>query len=124
MKLNIPFVGIVSKEGYTESYDYKKAEKYDFHHDYIMSQKALQSFDYDKTLRFTYNKKDDAYKLEGVPSLDPFGKGSKQIKKFINHISKKGANPKTRIMIEDQRLNTPYEGTTIGTVENIKLRLR
>lgn len=122
MKLNVPFVGIIGQTGFIESYDYKTGKTFDFHHDHIMSPKALTIFDYDSTLRFILQN--NKHIISGAPSLSPFDRGSRQIKKFTSHVLSKGAHPSTLVKVEQQGLGTPYEGKKIGTLAELHARIR
>lgn len=123
----VPMVGIVTKDGHVESYSYKKAKQQDFHHTFLMTEKALDSFDFDSTLRFLHYDKctkfdKNMYTLEGDPALDPFGKGAKQMERFVSHVLKHGANPCMNVEIADHKMHTDYEGKIIGTLGELKKR--
>lgn len=117
-EINIPFLGIVSEDGYIESYDYKIAEECDFHHSFALSQKGCQIYDEPNTLRFIMYKGTNTYILEGSPSLDPFNKGYNQIKLFVAHVIGEGASLSTKIEVAEHYLNTEWEGKQIGTLKD------
>ena len=112
-----PFVGLVSENGYIESYGLKKAKECDYHHQYALSQEGLKYYDSDNTLRFVKYSGDSIYTLEGSPALDPFGKGYIQIKLFAKHCVSLGADTNTPIRVADHALKTEYEGRIIGTLQ-------
>lgn len=112
----IPFLGIVGKNGYKESYGYTKAEESDFHHSYALSPEGADVYNSDDTLRFVRYGNEKAYTLEGNPSLDPFGKGFKQIQQFADHVIENGASKDIPVKVAQQHLGTEFEGKTIGTV--------
>jgi hypothetical protein len=114
----VPIIGMVFKNGYTESYDYKTAIINDFHHSFIMESKDLEEFDYDQALRFVKLAGEDYYTLEGEPALEPFTSGKKQINIFATHCIENGVNPDTKIKIKDHKLNTRYEGLFIGKLKD------
>lgn len=130
--LNSPFVGIVTKDGYIESYNYKTAKKHDFHHSFIMSKRAkdaMGSIDDNNALRFIhYNKctpyDENTYVLEGEPALDPFGKGVKQLRKFVKHVLDNGAAPSMRVKVLNHHLGSDWDSKTLGTISELKVRLR
>lgn len=113
-----PFLGIVAKNGYVESYDLTTAKRYDFHHSYALSIEGSKYYDDDNTLRFVKNVGDDKYTLEGSPALDPFGKGFMQVQIFARHCINAGATPDTLIAVADHALGTPYEGKIIGKLKD------
>lgn len=116
--IDIPFIGIVSIDGYIESYDYKTAEEHDFHHSYILSEKGCRIYNEANTLRFVMYKGSNTYTLEGSPVLDPLGKGYEQIKLFIKHVLKEGAEPLTKIEVAKHHLNTEWDGKQLGTLKD------
>lgn len=113
-EINIPFIGIVSEYGYIESYDYKTAEKHDFHHSFALSEKGCEIYNQKNTLRFVIYRGTALYVLEGSPSLDPFEKGYDQIKLFVSHALDNGADPELEIEVAEQYLGTKWEGKRIG----------
>jgi len=113
-----PFLGIVAQNGYVEAYDFKTAEKYDFHHSYALSPQGQKYYDDDDTLRFVKYFGDSMYTLEGSPALDPFKKGFSQIKIFARYCVKAGSAPETLFAVADHELGTPYEGKIIGRLED------
>lgn len=117
-RIPIPFVGIVGINGHVESYDYETAEKNDFHHNFIMSQKGLDIYNNDDTLRFVMYSGSCIYTLEGGPSLDPFGAGETQIRIFASHALAKGAPLQTPIQIAEQNMLSEWEGRLIGSIED------
>lgn len=110
----IPFVGIVTRDGYIESYNYETGEKNDFHHSFIMSDRALTDFEVDSTLRFTLGS--DHYYLEGHPAIDPNRYGQRQIRQFARYAMAHGAPADIPIYIADMKMRTAYEGRSIGTL--------
>ena len=127
-----PMVGIVTRDGYVESYNYSKGKKFDFHHNFIMSQKAIttmEDIDDNNALRFIhYNKctqhDKNTYTLEGEPALDPFNKGAKQIKKFVEHVLENGADPTMEVEVLNHHLGSIWEGKTLGTLSELRTRLK
>lgn len=113
-----PFVGLVSEDGYIESYGLEKAKECDYHHQYALSSKGLDYYDKQGTLRFVKYFGDNKYTLEGSPALDPFGVGYNYIRLFAKHCSDLGASLDTAIRIADHKLNTEYEGKEIGTLKD------
>lgn len=112
------FLGIVGTNGYVEAYDYKTAEKYDFHHSNALSPKGQKYYDDDGTLRFVKYYGDCKYTLEGSPALDPFNKGLRQIRIFARYCVEAGSTPDTQLAVADHALGTPYEGKIIGKLED------
>ena len=114
----IPFIGIVSKDGYVESYNYETAEKFDFHHSFALSERGCEEYDKNETLRFVMYKGTNTYTLEGEPALDPFHNGFKQVQLFAKHVLEKGATPDIQIEIGEHYLNTEWEGKLIGKLKD------
>jgi len=114
----IPFLGIVSKDGYVESYNYIEAEECDFHHSFALSSTGNKYYDEEGTLRFVRYSNSDVYTLEGSPALDPFNKGFEQIKNFAKHVVANGADLAIEITVLDHKLGTEYDGKKLGTLEN------
>lgn len=117
---DIPFLGIVSVDGYIESYDYKTAEECDFHHSFALTEKGCEVYESDDTLRFVMYKGTNKYNLLGEPALDPFDKGRKQIKLFVKHVLDNGASEETEIEVAQHQLNTEWEGRVIGRLKDWK----
>ncbi len=113
----VPFVGLVSKEGYIESYSYQTAKQHDFHHSFVLSSKGETLYYRDDTLRFVQYPGSQTYTLEGGPSLAPFEAGERQVMLFAQHVLKRGASPKTPVVVAEQHMGTPYEGKCIGTLD-------
>lgn len=114
----VPFIGIVSKDGYVESYNYETAEKFDFHHSLALSEKGCKEYDKKETLRFVMYKGTNTYTLEGEPALDPFNNGFKQVQLFVKHALEKGATPDIKIKVAEHYLNTKWEGKLIGKLKD------
>lgn len=120
----LPFIGIVSKKGYTESYDYYKAKENDFHHSFCLSGEGLKYYDSDETLRFVLNGPHNGYEnlhiaLEGNPALDPFKSGKKQIKQMCELYLSFGADENISLKVEDHCLGTRYENEIIGSLKSV-----
>lgn len=116
LKKTTPFIGIVSPDGISELYDYKTAKKNDFHHSFIFSDKVLSAENYDEHLRFFVS--DGNYYLEGIPSLDPYGKGRKLIETLAKELIKNDVNPNLKFVVSNQYLGTMFEGKEISTIKN------
>lgn len=120
----LPFIGIVSKDGYVESYDYYKAKENDFHHSFCLSEEGLKHYDSDETLRFVLNGPHNGYEkihiaLEGNPALDPFKSGKKQIKQMCELYLSFGADENISLKVEYHCLGTKYENEIIGSLKSI-----
>lgn len=114
----IPFLGIVAQDGYIESYDYDVASENDFHHSYCLSSQGIRYYRTEGTLRFVRYDNDPCYTLEGTPALSPFEQGFRQIQWFAKHCLQQGADPSTPIEVLDHGLGTPYEGKSLGTLQD------
>lgn len=114
----IPFLGIVSKDGYVESYNYIEAEEWDFHHSLVLSKKGNKYYNEKDTLRFVRYTNSNVYTLEGSPALDPFNKGFEQIKIFVNHVLANGADPEIKLEVLDHKLEEEYDGKQLGKLKN------
>lgn len=119
----IPFIGIITKSGYIEYYDELTAEKYDYHHSYCLSEEGLEYYEQDSTLRFTYYEKEKEIVIKGIPSLSPFIDGCYQLKKLAELFFKHNIPRDTSIYVEQQYLNTQYEGKEIGKLFNFSGKL-
>lgn len=115
---HIPFIGVVSNDGYVESYDYETAEKFDFHHSLALSERGCKVYEKNDTLRFVMYKGTNTYTLEGEAALDPFNEGFKQVQLFVNHVLQNGANPNIEIEVAQHYLNTEWEGRRIGKLKD------
>jgi hypothetical protein len=115
---DIPFIGVVLKNGYVESYDYKTAVLNNFHHSFMITSKTLSQYDCDEMLRFVKIFGEGYYTIEGEPALNPFTSGKKQISIFATYCVEKGADLDIKIKIKDHKLNTYYEGSFIGRLKD------
>lgn len=113
----IPFIGIISKDGYIEYYDELTAEMNDYHHSFCLSEKGLEYYDDDSTLRFIYYEEDKQINILGDPALDPFEKGLIQLKKMCELLKSNGVPSTTDIFVEQHHLNTKYENKVIGQLK-------
>lgn len=114
-KNNLPFVGVISKEGYIEHYTYQVAEENDFHAYFCLTEKGGELFDDEETLVFTLNSKVNGYEnthiyITGNPSLDPLDAGRKQITLMCDIFRK--INPNIDLEIYAEKL--------IGTMKDFK----
>lgn len=113
----VPFVGLVSEDGYVESYGLENAARCDYHHNYTLSPKGIRYYYKDNTLRIVRYANEDKYTLEGSPVLDPFGKGFDQIRIFARHCLEYGAEPDVLIKVADHKLGTKYDGEILGSLK-------
>lgn len=119
-ELDIPFLGIISKENYEEHYNFAKAKENDFHHTFCLSEEGLKHYDNDDTLRFFYMNKafgngdENKIVIEGNPALDPFNTGRNQLKTMARLFLEAGVGLSVPIYVENHYLNTKYEGKIIG----------
>ncbi|NGY88300.1 hypothetical protein F6Y05_35425 [Bacillus megaterium] len=116
----IPFLGILSQNGYTEYYDELTAEKNDFHHSFCLSEEGLEKYDNDNTLRFIYYLEDNLLNIKGNAALDPFNKGKILMRNMTKLLIEKGIPSDASVFVENHYLNTQYEGKIIGKLYNFK----
>ena len=119
-----PFIGIVTKDGYLEWYDYYTAQENDFHHSFCLSERGLKEYDSDDTLRFVLNGPHNGYNrlciaLEGNPALDPYNTGRKQITIMRGLFLKLGADENISLKVEDHKLDTRFENKIIGILAKL-----
>lgn len=122
MDKSLPFIGVVLPSGQIESYNEQEAEDNGWHHSHLFSDKGLEAFDNDSTLRFLRYNSDDIVTLEGAPSLDPFESGWNLISKLCQHLIEKGMSSNIPVEIMQQNMGTEFEGKIIGTLSDFTMR--
>jgi len=118
MSKSLPFIGVVLSNGQIEAYDEDAAKKADWHHSSLFTDKGLEAFDNDSTLRFVRMEGENDITLEGSPSLDPFESGWNSISKLSQYLINFGMSSNTILKIGQQYMGTEFEGKQIGTIDD------
>jgi len=119
-ELKQPFIGYMTKDGFTEMFNHQAAKAADYHHSHLMKDPD-RYFD-DNALSFVRMGGENVFTVKGNAILDPYKKdSSKQLGILAKKLINEGADPQAPFYVEDlalPKIEAPYQGKQIGTLQD------
>jgi len=119
-ELKQPFIGYMTKDGFTEMFNHEAAKAADYHHSHLM--KDPDKYLDDNALSFVRMGGENVFTVKGNAILDPYKKdSSKQLGILAKKLINEGADPQAPFYVEDlalPKIEAPYQGKQIGTLQD------
>ena len=119
-ELKQPFIGYMTKDGFTEMFNHEAAKAADYHHSHLM--KDPDKYFDDNALSFVRMGGENVFTVKGNAILDPYKKdSSKQLGLLAKKLISEGADPNAPFYVEDlalPKIEAPYQGKQIGTLQD------
>ena len=119
-ELKQPFIGYMTKDGFTEMFNHEAAKLADYHHSHLM--KDPDKYLDDNALSFVRMGGENVFTVKGNAILDPYKKdSSKQLGILAKKLINEGADPQAPFYVEDlalPKIEAPYQGKQIGTLQD------
>lgn len=119
-ELKQPFIGYMTKDGFTEMFNHEAAKAADYHHSHLM--KDPDKYFDDNALSFVRMGGENVFTVKGNAILDPYKKdSSKQLGLLAKKLINEGADPNAPFYVEDlalPKIEAPYQGKQIGTLQD------
>ena len=119
-ELKQPFIGYMTKDGFTEMFNHESAKAADYHHSFLM--KNPDKYLDDNALSFVRMGGENVFTVKGNAILDPYKKdSSKQLGILAKKLINEGADPQAPFYVEDlalPKIEAPYQGKQIGTLQD------
>ena len=119
-ELKQPFIGYMTKDGFTEMFNHEAAKAADYHHSHLM--KDPDKYFDDNALSFVRMGGENVFTVKGNAILDPYKKdSSKQLGLLAKKLISEGADPNAPFYVEDlalPKIEAPYQGKQIGALQD------